>query len=112
MHRGPTIILGALLLWAPSRLLAAGPLDDSERGPGQATKCVEVRTQTPYRGYGYDHVVEIDNHCEKPASCTVKTDVNPEVQTVTVPAHETRSVTTFRGSPAREFKADVQCTLQ
>jgi hypothetical protein len=108
MNRQAGIVL--LLLGLASPVLAGpGGLDDGERGPDPAKKCFEVRTLTPYRAYGYDHVVEIENKCDKPLQCDVKTDVNPETFKVDVPPHETRSVITFRGSPAREFKADVQC---
>jgi hypothetical protein len=39
----------------------------------------------------------------------VKTNLNPEPTTVTVPGKEKRLVVTFRGSPAREFTPDVRC---
>jgi hypothetical protein len=41
--------------------------------------------------------------------CEVKTNANPKPTTVDVPRGEKRSVMTFRGSPAREFQADVSC---
>jgi len=72
-------------------------------------ECVHVRTEARYVAYGYDHIVEIENECEKAMLCTVMTDVNPQTTSVNVAAGQTRSVTTFRGSPAREFKATVLC---
>jgi hypothetical protein len=107
--RNLAALLLSLLQCAFSVGASASGLDDGEREAPKSAKCVEVRTLTPYRGYGYDHVVEIENRCTKTMSCTVKTDANPEAISVVVPARETRSVTTMRGSPAREFKADVQC---
>jgi hypothetical protein len=92
--------------------------DDGDRPPkdpdaGQAPpghpECVHVRTEARYVAYGYDHVVEIANECEKAMLCTVMTDVNPETTSVSVAAGQTRGVVTFRGSPAREFKATVLC---
>jgi hypothetical protein len=105
-------IATALMALLGLGLASAQPLDDSERNPGGTPKCVEVRAQALYRGYGYDHVVDIQNVCDKPVDCSVRTDVNPEVTNLTIPPHELRSVVTFRGSPAREFKPDVQCKLQ
>lgn len=88
----------------------AAPGDDGERGPpAKGLTCVHVQTEAHFRGYAYDHEVVIDNACDKAVVCSVKTDVNPEQNVVNVPAHEARRVVTFHGSPAREFKADVQC---
>jgi hypothetical protein len=91
---------------------AQSALDDSERQPTAKDRCAQVRTQAPYRAYGYDHEVLIENTCTKPINCSVKTDVNPEATTVRVAPHATETVVTFRGSPAREFKADVDCKTE
>jgi hypothetical protein len=40
----------------------------------------------------------------------VKTDVNPDAATVDLDPGETKSVVTWRGSPARVFKPDVKCS--
>jgi hypothetical protein len=85
----------------------AETLDDSEKAPSSA--CWTVTTAAPYRGFGYDHIVTIANTCEKPIDCTARTNVNPEPTNARVPAHASVDVVTFRGSPSREFKADVQC---
>jgi len=82
---------------------------DAGEAPAPYPECVHVRTEARYVAYGYDHIVEIQNECEKTMACTVMTDVNPEVVSVDVAAGQTRSITTFRGSPAREFKATVLC---
>jgi hypothetical protein len=85
-------------------------LADGEKGPeGKVPACVKVSTQARYSGLGYDHLVDIENTCDKPMSCTVATDVNKEPTTVKVAAKQTETVVTFRGSPAREFNADVSC---
>jgi hypothetical protein len=86
------------------------PLADGEHGPpGKLPKCVTVRTDTPYRGFGFDHVVSIENGCKRPVLCTIVTDINDQPASVRVDPGKTESVTTFRGSPSREFKADVSC---
>jgi len=88
---------------------AQSALDTGERGQQAKEQCAHVHTQAPYRAYGYDHEVLIENTCAKPINCSVKTNVNPEVTTVLVAPHATATVITFRGSPASEFSADVDC---
>jgi hypothetical protein len=60
---------------------------------------------------GYDHIVHLANHCDKSATCSVSTDVNPERIVVTVGPKEAVDVLTFRGSPARVFVAKVTCDV-
>lgn len=74
--------------------------------------CIQVRASAPYGNAGYDHIVTLDNGCEKPAACLVSTDVNPDVVTVSLAPGEAKSVLTFRGSPARTFRAHVSCKLE
>lgn len=89
---------------------AEGPPNAPKDGGG-VPKCASVRSEARYGAYGYDHLVEIENSCERALQCTVKTDVNPEPTQVRVGPKEKATVLTFRGSPAREFKADVRCQL-
>ena len=94
----------------------ANAADPPEKGgaDGKAPKvpkCVGVSSEARFSGYGYDHLVEIDNRCDKSVSCTVATDVNPQSRTVTVAAGAKESLLTFRGSPASAFKPDVTCKL-
>jgi hypothetical protein len=91
---------------------AKRPGSDERGGPTGNPECVRVRTEARYVAYGYDHIVEVENACEKAVDCTITTDVNPASSNLAVPPRQTRSVTTFRGSPAREFKADVACHEQ
>lgn len=91
---------------------AFADVDGGRRDTLQNPKCVAVHPNARYRGYGYDHIVEIDNTCDQAIICIVKTDVVPEPTTVKVPTRERKSVLTMRGSPAREFKADVQCKVE
>jgi hypothetical protein len=71
--------------------------------------CVTVRAEAPYRGSGYDHLVKLQNHCDRPVKCAVSSDVNPEGAVVTVAAKSHAEVLLWRGSPARTFKARVRC---
>ncbi|MBI5502771.1 MAG: hypothetical protein HY907_21175 [Deltaproteobacteria bacterium] len=79
------------------------------RAASSRANCVEVRTEAPYRNAGYDHIVHLTNDCGVAVSCTVTTDVNPEPTTVEVAAGEAVDVLTWRGSPAWEFAATVEC---
>lgn len=85
---------------------------DGEDGPPNPGKCVKVRTSARYVAYGYDHVVELENTCNKAMSCDVSTDANPTPATVELAIGETKSVLTYRGSPASEFTAKVDCKQQ
>ena len=63
-------------------------------------------------GVAYNHLVHLDSRCEKSAVCRVKTDVNPKEERVVLAPGEKQTVLTFRGSPAREFKAQVACAIR
>ncbi len=76
-----------------------------------AEGCIEHRAEARYR-VGYDHLVHLRNLCNRRAECTIKTNVNPYPLHVTVNARSTKTVLTFRGSPARSFTATVECTMQ
>ncbi len=74
-------------------------------------ECVSVEAFARYGAYGYDHVVTVHNGCDKAAQCEVSTDVAPKVISLSVRAHASESVVTYRGSPAYEFSAKVRCRL-
>jgi hypothetical protein len=82
---------------------AVGAAEPSKAG------CISARAEAPFRGSGYDHLVKLENRCDKPVKCRVSSDVNPEVTEVTVPAKGRAEVLLWRGSPARTFKARVSC---
>ncbi|MCA9609153.1 MAG: hypothetical protein KC619_26310 [Myxococcales bacterium] len=102
--RRRNIAVGVGLLFAlalPTLVLAQNEVPD----------CVTVRGEARWGADAYNHVVVIQNGCERAASCQVATNVNPEAISVEVPAGQTREVLTFRGSPAREFTPRVRCEL-
>ena len=63
-------------------------------------------------GDGYNHVVTIDNRCDKAAACAVSSDVAPEPVQASVPARQQVAVVTLRGSPSPAFKPKLACSLQ
>ncbi|MDD9941807.1 MAG: hypothetical protein OXU20_12255 [Myxococcales bacterium] len=83
--------------------------DDWERGPKQAKPCTSHKLSTPYRGVGYDHVVTVENTCNHTERCEIKASSNDRAQQLDVPKKSSRSIVVRRGSPAREFSADVTC---
>lgn len=95
---------------APQPLADAGA--DAAKPPPPYPPCVKVQSQAIFSGSGYDHVVSIENGCERDAECQVSTDVSDETLSVSVPAGESRDLVTYRGSPASEFRATVKCTLK
>jgi hypothetical protein len=76
-----------------------------------AKDCIQAWPEARYRALGYNHIVHVRDICDQRAECSVSTNVNPEPQQVTVPGHSEVEVTTFLGSPAREFTPKVDCRL-
>jgi hypothetical protein len=99
----------ALASFAPLvALVALSPAALAQKTPA----CVRWWQQTVAAGIGYNHVVGIENSCDKPAACVVSTDVAPDPIKATVGPKQKTELVTFRGSPASTFKAKVECTLQ
>jgi hypothetical protein len=100
---------------AVASLASAQPLESTSPEPLAAdagpTACVKWHGEARSNGYGYKHVVVIDNGCKKPATCAVSTDVNPTVQNVTVAPQSTEEVVTFFDSPVSAFVPNVTCKL-
>ena len=71
--------------------------------------CVTKRAEARFVGVAYNHLVHLGNACTYPVSCVVGTDVNPTPKTVTLAPKEKKTHLSFRGSPARVFKATVTC---
>jgi hypothetical protein len=102
----------ALVLAATLQRVGSARADAPSTGEtgGGLPKCVEVAAQASNRGYGFDHVVEIKNGCDKPASCVISTAVSDPVAR-TVAAGQTERVLLQRGSPSPTFSPDVTCKL-
>ena len=91
-------------------LVVAVPTSDAfaEKTPA----CIKWWGQTVQTSAGNNHVVGIENGCERPASCTVSTDVAPDPIQATVQPKQRTELVTFRGSPAFTFKPKVDCKLE
>lgn len=99
-----SIVWGFFLLSALSPRSFGGEGGDAAAGP-----CVTWRQEARFVGVAYNHLVHLANRCDKAAVCRIKTDVNPQPATVSLAPKEKKTHLTFRGSPARTFKADVVC---
>ncbi len=102
MKRARRLVLFVLALGAPLAASAQA---------GSVPDCVEVQANARWAASSYNHIVHIENGCGQTARCSVATNVNPDAQSVRVPAGQSTDVLTFRGSPAREFTPVVSCVL-
>jgi hypothetical protein len=103
-------LLAPLLLSCSVASADAAGLSDNERDPPKSGDCVKVSLEARYRGYGYDHIVELVSKCDAAMRCTIRSGIDASETNVSLAPGESRSVTIFRGSPASEVKADVACT--
>lgn len=76
---------------------------------GKRPACVDAQALTVLTFVGHDHVVSLQNRCKKRVTCEVSTDVAPDKLSATLASGENTELVTFRGSPAREFRATADC---
>lgn len=107
-----SLIASMFLLFAGTITMVQAKPQEPATLADEVPECIQYRGEARYGAYGYNHFVIIRNGCDRDARCDVSTDVSPDRHRVTVPAGETKEVTTFIGSPAREFTPQVACTLQ
>lgn len=84
----------------------------ADGGAPSLPACVQVTANARYVPYGYNHIVSVKNGCSKIATCSVRTDVSPQVIPVEVAPGVTSEVVTFVASPAQAFTPLVTCTLK
>lgn len=88
----------------PAPPVAAQPSADS---------CAVATASARYIGYGYTHVVVLQNNCDKAVECSLWTSVDPEPRTtVKVAKGASAEVVTRRGSPASDFAALKSCSYR
>ena len=73
------------------------------------TACISVWGEIRYGNVGWHHIVHVKNGCDKPFTCDVSTDVNPQAQRVIVGPKQEVEVVTFLDSPSRVFTPHVTC---
>ena len=103
-------IVAILGLTAPGAVTLAenAPDDDGQK----SVACVTHKTEARFVGVAYNHLVHFENNCTYSVACDVKTDVNPKTETVNLSPKEKKTHLTYRGSPARVFKATVKCRVR
>lgn len=100
----------ARLSWPVALLILVG-LPLLAMAQNQVPDCVHVSGEARWGAGAYNHVVRIQNQCERAARCQVATDVSPQETQVRVAAGQTTELVTFLGSPARAFTPRVSCEL-
>ncbi len=106
MNSARLVLIVALVSGAWLRPLQAAA--DEPTPPQQAT-CVKWTSEARFVGFAFNHLVLLTNNCDYAVSCSIKTDVNPKVETVVLKPKESKTHLTFRGSPASVFKPEVLC---
>ncbi len=110
----------ALLLTVISIASVAGPSaptraqDEPPKKPkpgSDVSVCAKVTASASYQGYGYTHLVELKNTCDKPVQCRVWTNVDAAKITLTAAPGQSASAATRKGSPSRDVTAFSECTF-
>jgi hypothetical protein len=110
--RAQRLALAAALAGVAGLFMALSAGSEAHAAPPSAAPaidCVDYHTEASFASVGYDHLVHLTNNCKKAKTCTVKTNVNPDPTSVQLAPGESTTVVMWRGSPAREFTADVNC---
>ena len=99
----PLITAAALVLASAQ----AAPLADG------APDCATVTASARLQAVGYQHVVTLANHCQRPVSCEVWTNVDPSPHlTLRAKPGETAETATRVGSPSRDVQAGKSCHFE
>lgn len=106
----PLVALVAIVASASVGVNEASAAGDA--GAAALPACVQVTANARYVPYGYNHIVSVKNGCSKVATCSVRTDVNPQAIPVEVAPGVTSEVVTFVASPSQTFTPQVTCTLK
>jgi hypothetical protein len=76
----------------------------------QVGDCASVTASARFQGYGYSHIVTLNNTCQRAVSCEVWTDVDPTPHHVLeAKPGKTAEVAVRSGSPASEVRAAKLC---
>ena len=75
-------------------------------------ECVTHTKQSSYRGYGYQHAVEVRNGCEAPVQCTASADSAPDPISFSVAAGGSVTKVLKIGAPGSAFELRLSCEEQ
>lgn len=107
-----TLFLAAILATLPFSAAWAEDAPAPRPKPGSdVTVCAKVIASARYEGYGYTHVIELNNSCDKAVACSVWTNVDPTKVTLQAEPGKSASVVTRKGSPSRDVVARSECKL-
>ncbi len=101
---GPVASLRIALI-AALLVPAAIALADSVTVP----ECVTHTKHSSYRGYGYQHAVEVRNGCDAPVECTASADSAPDPITFTVNGGANVTKVLKIGAPGSAFELRLSC---
>lgn len=79
---------------------------------GSVPECITITALGARSVAGFNHIVRLDNACDRDVDCRVATDSAPEPIDATVSAGERSELTLFRGHGARDFTPRVDCSLR
>ncbi|MCP4675617.1 MAG: hypothetical protein GY854_08965 [Deltaproteobacteria bacterium] len=75
----------------------------------KALDCVRWTKEARLVGVAFNHLVHLHNQCKHAVRCEVTTNANPQPSRADLLPDAKKTVLTFRGSPARDFKVKVIC---
>ncbi|RLB55832.1 MAG: hypothetical protein DRJ42_05090 [Deltaproteobacteria bacterium] len=79
---------------------------------GSVPECVTITALGARSVAGFNHIVRLDNACERDVDCQVATNSAPDPIDATVSAGERSELTLFRGHGERDFTPQVDCSLR
>lgn len=101
---------GALVVGAALTITGGQPMRGAAQSDNVAPRCATVTAQASWRGYGYSHIVTLNNQCDRALVCQVATNVDPSPRhRLEAEPGESASVVTRGGSPGREVQARYSC---
>lgn len=89
-------------------LLCAAPALAQDRADA-AGACHSVSGEARFVAYGYNHVVQVTNTCDRALRCLVWTSVDTDPSELLVSPNSTGEAVVRVGSPARAFAAQGVC---
>jgi len=102
------VLAGAL--FALISIFGFGVVNATEKPASvKAVACVRWTKEARLVGVAFNHLVHLHNQCKHAVRCEVTTNTNPQPSRAELLPDAKKTVLTFRGSPARDFKVKVIC---